>query len=196
MVLAATAWLLLGLLGRADQQLELYCHPSGRYQVHAIPVALSQIYYGRIHDYTAFTAVATAFRERSLDDAIRLYSNPATPVGNDTYYWTADDRGLSDYVNLAFRLFGARTVSLALFYYALLGTSLFFFTLAEWRKPLVLFAPILALLGLLGYAYACSHYAAIKLGDGRAWQEAVSLYDARAFESIAVIGWLQLALFA
>jgi hypothetical protein len=131
-----------------------------------------------------------------LDDAIRLYSNPATPVGNDTYYWTADDRGLSDYVNLAFRLFGARTVSLALFYYALLGTSLFFFTLAGWRTPFVLFAPVLVLLGLLGYAYACSHYAAITLGDGRAWQEAVSLYDPRAFESIAVIGSLQLALFA
>ena len=193
-LLAATAGILLGLLGVADRQLELYRHPSGRYRAHAIPVALSQVYHGRVHDYTAFPSIAAAVRERPLDDVIALYSNPATPVGGGTYFWTADDRGLSDYVNIAFRLFGPRSTSLALLYYTLLGLSLFVFVLAEWRRPLALFAPIFILLGLIAYAYACSHYMAIVLGDGQPWQEAITLYDARAFESIAVLAWLQIAL--
>jgi hypothetical protein len=195
--LFTAAWVLLGLLVVADGRLGLSGYASGRYRAHAIPVALSQMYHGRPHDYTAHLDIAAAFHgPEPLDDLVARFADPATPVGEGTHFWTADDRGLSDYVCLAFRLFGPRSASLANLYFALLAASLLVFTLAHRRDPAALFLPVLALLGLLAYAHTGPHYAAVVLGDGEPWKEPVGLFDSRMFESVAILAWLHLALLA
>jgi hypothetical protein len=103
--------------------------PSSRTQLHAIPVAISQIYHGRAHDYTAYWSIAMRFydqfshRRQPLDAAIYQAVHADIPPGDRTYYWTADDRGLSDFVNAAFRLFGPKVRSLFDFWFLLLGLS-------------------------------------------------------------------------
>lgn len=103
-------------LGRSD--------PSSRMRLHAIPVAISQVYHGRVHDYTAFWSIAMQFyNQQPLDTAIDQAVRADIPPGDRTYYWTADDRGLSDFVNVAFRLFGPEMSSLFNFWFVLLGIS-------------------------------------------------------------------------
>jgi len=99
--------------------------PSSRMRVHAIPVAISQIYHGRAHDYTAYWSVAMRFHnDQPLEAAIDQAVHAGIPPGDRTYYWTADDRGLSDFVNVAFRMFGPKLRSLFNFWFVLLGLSI------------------------------------------------------------------------
>jgi hypothetical protein len=196
-LLVVWAWVLFGLLVLADVRLGLYRQVSARTRAHAIPVALSQLYHGHPHDYTARLGVALAFRgPEPLDELLKVYSKPTAPTDGGTYYWTADDRGLGDFVNLAFRVYGPKPRSLARFWFLLLAASLALFQLAYRREPGALLAPGLVMFGLLAYAHACPHVGDIELGDGTRWQEAFGLHESRTFEAVAVLAWLHLALLA
>ena len=196
-LLMASAWVLFGLLALADARLGLYRHISARTRAHAIPVALSQLYHHHPHDYTARLGVALAFRApETLGELLKRYSDPAHAGEEGTYYWTADDRGLGDFVTLAFRAYGPKPRSLARFWFLLLAASLILFQLAYRRHAATHFAPVFVLFGLLLYAHACPHYADIDLGDGTRWQEAFGLHESRTFEALAVLAWLHLALLA
>ena len=61
------------------------------------------------------------------------YSLPTQP-----YYWYADDRGVGDYVLLAFATFGARTAALYDFYMSVFGLSLALLLLAYRNDKLAL----------------------------------------------------------
>ncbi|MCQ8782839.1 hypothetical protein [Mangrovibrevibacter kandeliae] len=99
--------------------------PSNRTRMHAIPVAISQIYQGRKHDYAGYFAVAVPFQGAApLDQLIQDAIQKTAERGDRPYYWVADDRGMSDYVNMAFRLFGPHVSSLGYFWFVLLGLSL------------------------------------------------------------------------
>jgi hypothetical protein len=195
-VLMALALLFLTMLGLTDRQFDLSRTPSNRYRCHAIPVALSQLYHGRIHDYTAYKQLALPFQNFTipLETLLAKYADPQAPVGEETYYWTADDRGLSDYVSASFRLFGTHVSSLAYLYYLLLLGTLLCFVCGYWREPVVLVLPVLVLLGFLIYAHACPLREQITLGDGSYWREPVALYESRTFETLGVLAWLHLGL--
>lgn len=99
--------------------------PSSRTRIHAIPVAISQIYHGRPHDYTADWSIALPFQSKlPLGGLIEAAVRAKVPPDDRTYYWTADDRGLSDFVNMAFRLFRPRIAALYYFWFFLLAGSL------------------------------------------------------------------------
>ena len=76
---------------------ELDRHVTNRLQFHAIPVALSVLYHGRTHDYTAYSSVAIPFQTPApdVDTKIARAIGNVPPPGDSTYYWVADDRGMS-----------------------------------------------------------------------------------------------------
>ncbi len=99
--------------------------PTNRTRFHAIPVAISQIYHGRPHDYTGSRSIAMKFQgDDPLGRLIIQMTRAQVAPDDPPYFWTADDRGLSDFVNGAFRLFGPRVKALYYFWFLLLGVSL------------------------------------------------------------------------
>jgi hypothetical protein len=190
---------LLALVGAADRRYGLYKCPSGRYQLHAIPVAVSYLYHGHQHDYTGYKAVAADFCGKfgtDVDETLRLWVDPTAPVGTDTYFWAADDRGLADYCIAAFRLFGPRLSSLSNLYLLLLGSSVALFVVGYRRRPTAWVVPTFVLLAHLLLIHAYQFREHVMLVDGTVWGEAVSLYEPRVFEVLAALAWFHLALLA
>jgi len=192
------AFLLLWFLHAIERELRLERHPSGRYRAHAIPVALSEMHHGRPHDFTAWKGLAYPFHDmrEPLDDLLKKYADPSTQVGSEVYFWAADDRGLSDYVQLAFRLFGPSLASLSNFWFVLFAASLLLFTLGYYREPGFLLVPIFILVGYIAYAHACPFRDRIPLGDGTIWGEPIALYESRTFDALGLIAWFHLAVLA
>lgn len=194
-LLFGAAVAILALLAAADSRLGLHRHASNRYRFHAIPVAVSQLHHGRPHDYTAFRPLAYRFHDgsRDLDEQIAesLYADP----GTDTYFWVADDRGLSDYVAVAFRLFGPNTAALSKFWFMLLAAAVVLFAVGFWDNRAAMVLPAFVLLGLLLLAEAMPFRARIPF-DGRVWQENIALYESRLFDALSLVSVLHLALLA
>src|SRR5262245_16478984 len=180
LLLAGAAVALLGLLDAADSRLGLYRHASNRYRFHAVPVAVSQLYHGRAHDYTAFRTLGHRFHDGSRDLDEQIAEAIQADPGTDTYFWVADDRGLSDFVTAAFRLFGPEVRSLWRFWFLLLTASVGLFALGYWRRPAALALPVFVLFGLLVLAEALPLRTRIPF-DGRFWQEDIALYESRLF---------------
>lgn len=111
--------------------------PTQRMQYHALPVAISQLYHGRAHDYTAHWQIAMAFQAPggTVQEQIARAVTQPVPATPQTYFWTADDRGLSDFVYGAFKIFGPSVPSLFYFWFILLGASLCTALLAYRRDP-------------------------------------------------------------
>ena len=147
--LAAAIIALFCLLLAAERRLGLHQSASTRYRFHAIPVAISTLCHHHPHDYTAIKSLAIRFHDpaRDLDVQIREAIDADLVTGGGTYYWVADDRGLADFVLLAFQLFGPQAESLSNFWFLLLASSLALYTIAFWRKPTALVVPLLILLG-------------------------------------------------
>jgi hypothetical protein len=188
---------LVGAIATRERHL-LGSGPSNRYRLHAIPVALSQLYHGRQHDYTAYRSLALTFQrmDRSTDELITEFANPLAPVGDETYFWAADDRGLSDVVFCAFRLFGPRVGSLGRFYVLLLSLSVLTFVVGYWRSPSSLLLVPSFLLGLLVLSQACSLREQLPLADGQPWVESLALSESRLFEALGLLAALHLGLLA
>jgi hypothetical protein len=193
LALFGAAGVLFALLFAADDRLGLYQKASNRVRFHAIPVAISELYHNRQHDYTAFRTLAHRFHDssRPLDEQIAeaIRSDP----GTDTYYWVADDRGLSDFVLAAFRLFGPQTRSLSNFWFLLLAFGVGLFVLGYWNKPSALVLPVQALFGLLVLAEWLPFREQIPFDD-HVWQGQVALYESRLFDALALVSVLHLAL--
>jgi hypothetical protein len=195
LLLTGAAAVLLALLVAADSRLGLHRHASNRYRFHAVPVAVSQLHHGRAYDYTAFRTLAHRFHDgsRDLDDQIAeaIRADP----GTDTYFWVADDRGLSDFVASAFRLFGPEVRSLSRFWFLLLAAAVGLFVVGYWKTPAALALPVFVLFGLLVLAESLPFRARIPF-DGRHWQEDIALYESRLFDALALLSVLHLALLA
>lgn len=198
-LLPAGMAVLLALVGFADRQYGLYKKPSARYQIHAIPVAVSYLYHGHPHDYTGYKAVANDFCGKfgtDVDATLQRWVDPAAPVGSETYYWCADDRGLADYCVAAFRLFGPKLSSLSKLYLLLLGASAALFVVGFRRRPTAWVVPVFVLLGHLVLVHAYHFREHVRLADGTVWGEDVSLYEPRVFEVLAALAWFHLGLLA
>jgi len=189
------AWTALALVAiyRGGQHAELDRHVTNRLQFHAIPMALSVLYHGRPHDYTAFSSLAIPFQYPTPDvetKIARAISN-VPPAGDPTYYWVADDRGMGDYVIAAFALFGPHAKSLYLVYFVVLGASVFLFLADLSWHPLAGALLIFA----LGSLYACT--LVIPLGNlTLPIFEPGSLYEPRVLELLSYIAALHLGLTA
>lgn len=155
---------------------------SNRLRYHAIPVALSWMYHGRTRDYTAHDNLAKRFQSASpLDELIAEYSKPGFE-GAGTYLWLADDRGMADYVAMAFTAFRPRAKSLLYFYFTLLGISCACY-LITWRgEPLALGLLIVLLAGL----YATTTTFSLP-DESSAWLKPFSVFESRTFEMLAMI---------
>jgi hypothetical protein len=184
------AVLALALIYFRGQHAQIDRHVTNRLQFHAIPVAISVLYHGRPHDYTAFSSVAIPFQNPTPDvDTKIAQAISQTPPANDpTYFWVADDRGMGDYVIAAFALFGPRGQSLYYFYFVLLSASVLLF-LADlaWHRA----ASALLIFGL-GALYAC--ISVIPLGNlTLPVFEAGSLFEPRIIELLTFVATLHLA---
>lgn len=161
--------------------------PTQRMQYHALPVAISQLYHGRAHDYTAHWQIAMTFQapggtvqERIIESVTQAL--PATP---QTYFWTADDRGLSDFVYGAFLMFGPSVPSLFYFWFVLLGASLCTALIVYRRDPwsLALIASAVIAIGLIVPIYARANGGA-----------AIHISESRMFDVLGCIALLHLLL--
>jgi hypothetical protein len=175
----------------------LHARPSDRFRMHALPVAVSQLYLGRPHDYTGFKSVANEFHDRrnDLDALLARYSGPDAPAGEGTYFWTADDRGLADFCTLSFRLFGPQLASLNHLYLLGLGITVVLFVVS-FRSPVLWLVPLLTLAAHLFLLRAYQQHGKIPLADGSRWLEDIPLYDSRVFEVLGALPWFHLALLA
>lgn len=132
--------------------------PTQRMQYHALPVAISQLYHGRAHDYTAHWQIAMSFQAPggTVQEQIIKSVTQILPSNPQTYFWTADDRGLSDFVYGAFLIFGPSVPSLFYFWFFILGASLCAALLVYRQDPwsLALIASAVIAIGIIVPIYA------------------------------------------
>jgi hypothetical protein len=195
LALTAAIVALVGLLIAVDQRLGLHRLVNTRYRFHAIPVAISVLYHHHPHDYTAARNLAMRFHdpERSIDDQIREAASSDADLGDGTYYWVADDRGLADFALGAFWCFGARAESLSAFWFLLLSLSLLLYVIGFWRTPAALTLPPLILLGWV--AIASVAFEPLPFPNARgSWGEEIALFESRMFDALACVAVLHLAI--
>jgi hypothetical protein len=167
--------------------------PTNRTNYHAVPVALSAMYFHWPHDYTANGELAEAFHRAfessNLDQAISETRKATFSPSADPYYWRADDRGFGDYVLMAFRIFGAKTKSLHSFYFLILiaGLATFLITYRRDRTP-----ALIAALYLAAFLLALPLWRHTNLVD----RNAINISESRMFSILAVVPFLHLAWFA
>lgn len=161
--------------------------PTQRMQYHALPVAISQLYHGRAHDYTAHWQIAMAFQAPggTVQEQIIRSVTQTLPANPQTYFWTADDRGLSDFVYGAFLIFGPSVPSLFYFWFVLLGaslcTALIVYRMDPWSLALIASAVIA--IGLIVPIYARANGGA-----------AIHISESRMFDVLGCIAFLHLLL--
>ena len=193
--IAIWAALIIGAMYARGRTVALDRPVTGRLRFHAIPVAMSVLYHGRRHDYTAYRSLALGFQERpqaipTSEDSIETrlaWAAIYTPPKDDaTHYWAADDRGWADYVIGAFALFGPHVKSLYAFYFVVLGASVLLVVLDIGWHP----AGSALLIFTLAGVYTC--LSVIPLGR----LEGPSLYEPRLTELLAFVATVHLGLAA
>lgn len=164
--------------------------PSNRMRYHAIPVALSQMYHKHPWDYTANWSVAMQFHgPNKIQDVINLTKQIETSPNDRVYYWTADDRGLSDFVLAAFSMFGSKITSLFYFWYVLFGLSVF---LAVLRFKNDTFALIVIACCVL--AVAATLPAMTRAASANFHEASIHISESRMFDVLGSIAALHLLL--
>lgn len=134
------AFVLAKLLNLDDQE------PSTRLQYHAMPVAMSVLYFGQPYDYTANFSVAMAFQNsRPLAENVQRVLDPAFSRGTDVYFWNVDDRGSADFVILSTLLFGPTLKGLFNFYFIVFGLIIAVFIAGHRRSPVAVSYLVFAL---------------------------------------------------
>lgn len=170
---------------------ELHKNVTERARYHAIPVALSQIYHGRVHDYTGWKGLALPFQSsEDIQNLISQSINLKIDQNGAVYYWLSDDRGYSDLVNLSFRIFGPTIFGLFNGFFALFVFSAVIAACGLRRWP-----PAFAVLVLFVVAYA-SFLPIINAAAGNkvAWTNyRIHLSETRTYEILGLIFILQAA---
>ncbi|MBE9116870.1 hypothetical protein IQ249_13265 [Lusitaniella coriacea LEGE 07157] len=165
---------------------------STRMLFHAFPVAISDLYHNRIGDYTAYQAIANWFTSNytsmSVEQLISGSINLEIPIDDRTYYWAVDDRGLADYIKIAFTLFGANLSSLFYFYFAILALSGILYIIAYFLNPAIL------TFGIFINAAIIATLPTFNLWGISAPK--VTLYESRTFEILAYMAIFHIAALA
>jgi len=189
--LGTCAWIVvaLSLIFVRSRSLSLDRNVTDRLKYHAIPVAISVLYHGRVHDYTAYQSIERRFQSPNLtvsEMIARTVDGPA-PRDDATYYWAADDRGTADYVIAAFALFGPSTRSLFAFYFLVLAST---YALAAVGGR---WSPGMAALSIASLAAIYSCLAIFPLANLAVQIERPALFEPRAFDLLALMATLHLA---
>lgn len=183
------AYALFAIHGKG-KELALDLNVTDRLRFHAVPVAISNLYHDWPHDYTAMKAIAFQFQgvPGTLDDLIAWGVAYQQRPDEAVYFWAADDRGMSDYVEWAFRLFGPHTSSLYSFYFVLLAASCMLLLLEAGASTGMSALLIFTLAGLY------SAIPVIPLANiSPTVYEPVTLYEPRTIELLSYIATLHLA---
>jgi hypothetical protein len=152
--------------------------PSSRLRVHAIPVALSQLYHDWPHDYTANLGLALRFQGKGKTmDLVRAAATRTPLDRSSVYYWTADDRGLADFVYFSFALFGPHLQSLFAFWFVLLAVAVSAFVVGAKRDT---FALAVLCCGVAGVLAALPLY--VRAPGGNFAELSVHISESRLFE--------------
>ncbi len=168
-----------------------------RLRYHALPVGMSVLYYGKRHDLTGYNGLAGQFHNPAEKTA-ELISRYSQGVDRDyirdtgNYYWVADDRGVGDYVILAFALFGPHASSFYWLYCLLLAAIVGAYVAGLHRDRLSM---VLLPLLLGGYVVALFSVAAAPPNPS-VQKNLLPIYDSRTFDALALIGFAHLALLA
>jgi hypothetical protein len=172
------------------QQTHIDKNVSSRLRYHAIPVAISVLYHGRPHDYTAYRSIAMSFQSNDpIDDKLAWAVTHEPPAGDATYYWAADDRGMADYVIGSFAIFGPHVTSLYRFYFVILAIAVSLFLLDLGRYAVMSATAAFALSAI----YTCM--SVISLGNLTVDVfEPGALYEPRVVELLGFIPTLHLGL--
>jgi len=157
--------------------------PSLRYRIYAVPIVLSQIYFGRPYDYTGYPRVESAFVNStlSIDELIaRVWSVPDPKVG-DLFFILADDKGTVDFTRLAFHFFGVKESSLYYMYFTILLVSCLLYVASYFAD-----ARRLALLLLLCLAFYATMPAFLAFPPG------LNVLDVHAFGMLSIVAFLHI----
>ncbi len=158
-----------------------------RIAIHALPVALSVMYADWPHDYTANGPLAAQVHELvptvGVTETIRRIRAQNFAQDDAPYYWYADDRGMGDYVILAFRIFGANNYALFFFYFLILGTSIVLFLLAYGRSQQ---AGLMIALGLVAF-FVCIPLWQLTYLTAKA---SINISESRMFSILAAVSIL------
>jgi hypothetical protein len=194
--LALLALATVGLIYADAEACGVLTPVSNRMRYHAIPVALSQLYHGRPHDYTAYRSIALPFQgDRPLQELIAEFSQSGAPA-EGTYYWAADDRGLSDYVYASFALFGPEVASFGKLYVLLLLISSLLFLVAFWGDTTALALLVFTLCAVDVLIRVLVIGAAVSSPEGVVWKEPVGLIESRTFDMLSFVAFLHFVLFS
>ncbi|MGI0015183.1 MAG: hypothetical protein ACREBU_17350, partial [Nitrososphaera sp.] len=133
-----------------------------------------------------------------LDGLIGAARAATISPDDKVYFWTADDRGMADYVIVAFKLFGYKERSLYLFYFVLLGIScaVYIFSYRHERRALGLLALALVAIWIyLPVLVLASERSLLTVGAVADKADHVALFETRVFDVLAFVAVLHITLF-
>ena len=199
LVLTAATGALVCLLFATDRRLGLQESASTRYRFHAIPVAVSELYHHRPHDYTAHRKLAMRFHdsERKIDDQIREAVDPdLANRRRDVLTGSPTTGAWPTSLIVRFHLFGPRVSSLSKLWFLILSITLHpLHDRATGGRPPRSRCRSLILFGWLGIASDRRRALAIPQRAG-CWGEDIALYESRMFDGLALVAVLHLAILA
>lgn len=160
-----------------------------RLQIHAYPVAVSYLYHGHKHDYTAYASISNIFRSSdSVETQLKAAVNANVPYDDGVYLWAVDDRGFADFVIAAFALFGPDAHSIYVFYFCVIGLSIGLFAVYFFERPLLLGIGCVGLLSI----YSVLPLLSLIGPDPR--NPVITIYETRILEIPSVIPVVHLLL--
>jgi hypothetical protein len=124
---------------------------SIRYRIIAFPIVFSHLYYGRPYDYTAYKRLEIEFEDEkaTLEEIEPTLRSIVNVNSYGTFYVLADDKGVVDFVRLAFLFFGIRTAGLFYMYFTILAVSLVCFAISYFKDCVTLALLVMYCLALL-----------------------------------------------
>ena len=163
--------------GMADGRIE----PSLRYRIYAVPIILSQIYYGRPYDYTAYKKVANPFMAATppIDDLIAASKSIPSVDSEGLFFILADDKGSVDFARIAFKLYGFKASSLYPLYFTIVLASCLLYAICYFTD-----APRLALLVLLCLAFYATMPGFLAFPPG------INVLDVHSFGMLSLIAFV------
>ncbi len=125
-----------------------------RYTYYGIPIALSELIYGRSRDYTGYYQVSWLFwgdpeaNKKSINELITEASRIRDLRKDVLWFMGTEDKGIVDFVRLAFQIFGLRVESLLSMFFLVLGLSCLLYVVDNFGSPAHLILLLFLLLPL------------------------------------------------
>jgi hypothetical protein len=145
-----------GLIIYRVQSLEMDIR-SAPWVIEAVPAALSDVVFGHRVRYTTLTIVDGAYWEglkttaRTADDIdavmAQIEALDRSRIGSEYKLLGSDDKGIVDFVALAFRLFGLHFRGITWLYFLLQGGSCLLLVVGSRRHPAIIGLLVVLLLG-------------------------------------------------